>query len=92
MNIEYFRETIKSAFLPKQETGGVALVSLWREEGICGLLDSLTKSSNSQISWFAGVLLAVWRLPSSLQTFLYPHLRLSADVSNNYICGKIFIK
>lgn len=76
----YSRETIKSAFLPADVSSGVALVSVWREEGVAGLLGALKQSSRPQVSWLAGLCLAVWRIPSSLQTFFYPHLRLSADV------------
>jgi len=72
--------------LPSDESGGVALLSLWREEGIAGLLGSLKRSSFPQISWLAGVSLALWRIPSSLQTFLYPHLRLNADEMLSSFC------
>jgi len=82
----YSKETIKSAFLPKNESTGVALLSQWREEGVPGVLGSLKESPRSQISWLAGVLLAVWRIPSSLQTFFYPHLRLSPQEMLSTFC------
>lgn len=75
----YNRESVKSAFLPRDESGGVALVSVWRSDGISGILETLKQSEQKQMCWVAGVLLALWRIPSSLQTFFYPHLRLSAQ-------------
>jgi len=82
----YNRESMKSAFLPRDESGTVALVSLWRSQGISGLLETLKQSERKQIGWLAGVLLAFWRIPSSMQTFFYPHLRLSAHEMLSTFC------
>ncbi len=32
----------ESAFLPKNEKGGLALLTSWRQEGVTGLLSALT--------------------------------------------------
>jgi len=72
----------KAAFLPVPGGGEGAsnksvLAVLW-EDGVEGLL-SLSSST------FARSLLAMWRLSWSLQSSLYPHLRLSAqDLVSNF--------
>jgi len=69
-------ELAAAAFLPRDtKEGGVGVVgkllSVWWEEGLEGLLSLSTSSLGRN-------LLALWRLPWSVQSSLYPHMRLSA--------------
>jgi len=73
----YSRDTIKSAFLPVNDSIGLALVSTWRESGVAGVLTRIQENSPSSLAKLSGILLSLWRFPYTINTFFYPHLRLS---------------
>lgn len=78
----------ESAFLPNSEKGGLALLTSWRQEGVTGLLSTLTGLEGcALVSWLAGSLLAIWRLSCTLHTSFHPHLRMSTDEMLTTFCS-----
>merc|ERR550519_805617 len=82
-------ETAKSAFLPTKESRGRRLVHSFTEDGVAGVLELLAgegvaKGDEEQVgvlsqflAKISRVLLAAWRLTSSLHGSFNPHLLMS---------------
>jgi len=81
----YSKDTIRSAFLPVNDSIGGTVVSVWREDGFTGVLTSLKDMNNPVLCNLSNLLLHIWKLGSTCNTFFYPHLNLSIqEMLNKY--------